>query len=507
MSRLRINIAANYVGSGYAALLSLFLVPFYLRMLGAEAYGLVGLFVSFRAMAGILDLGLSTSAGREVAARAARTSDRTSIPWMVRTIEVVYWGVGLALGAALYLLSDFLATRWVHVSQLTSQTVSFAIGIFSATLAASWPIGLYKGVLRGFERQVTHNVVVVTMATFRGGGALAVLYFFSPTVSAFLAWQFIAGVVEVVTMAALSWQTIRHQQSATPAFAMAELRQIWRLAAGISGVSILAIVSTQLDKLFISKLLPMSELGYYTVVSSLSAASSVLVGPVTAAIFPRLTAALSSADSQALEKTYHRATKFVAFLVAPVGGMLGFFGHDVLMLWTQSAEVADHAHLALAWLAIAAAVGAISTMPYALQIAAGMARLPLMMNLVSVVFLLPAVYLAVPRWGITGAAGAVALNSIVYYVAAPLLTHRLLLKGQALRWLFDNSLPFLMWGFCIFGFFWFLAQLIGASLLERSGLCLLSATLYVGVTYYQHRDIVNQNVKAMLARRSEGLAQ
>jgi hypothetical protein len=42
MQRLRHNILANYAGNAHCALLSIALVPLYIRFMGIEAYGLVG---------------------------------------------------------------------------------------------------------------------------------------------------------------------------------------------------------------------------------------------------------------------------------------------------------------------------------------------------------------------------------------------------------------------------------------------------------------------------------
>ena len=45
------------------------------------------------------------------------------------------------------------------------------------------------------------------------------------------------------------------------------LKGIWRFTAGMSGISILAVILTQLDKVILSKMLSLEMFGYYTLAS------------------------------------------------------------------------------------------------------------------------------------------------------------------------------------------------------------------------------------------------
>ena len=72
MTTVARNIAANAAGAGLSFVVFLIAVPLYLRLLGAEAYGLVGLFTTVMVAAAALDLGLGATLNREVARLTAR---------------------------------------------------------------------------------------------------------------------------------------------------------------------------------------------------------------------------------------------------------------------------------------------------------------------------------------------------------------------------------------------------------------------------------------------------
>ena len=67
MTRLQLNLVANFAGQGWTAIMVLAFVPLYLKFLGIEAYGLIGFYAMLQAAFQILDLGLSQTINREMA--------------------------------------------------------------------------------------------------------------------------------------------------------------------------------------------------------------------------------------------------------------------------------------------------------------------------------------------------------------------------------------------------------------------------------------------------------
>ena len=73
MSVIKQNIIANFGGKAWQALMSLAFVPLYIKFMGIESYGLVGIFASLLALFGLLDMGLSTTLNRELAGFSEQT--------------------------------------------------------------------------------------------------------------------------------------------------------------------------------------------------------------------------------------------------------------------------------------------------------------------------------------------------------------------------------------------------------------------------------------------------
>jgi len=106
---IRRNIIANAVGGTTTLLLNLLVTPFLITILGAEAYGLLGLIASLQILFAVLDLGLSTTIVKEIASDTS--PDRADTHGLVGTLAVVYWGIALTLGGALFLSADWIVSN------------------------------------------------------------------------------------------------------------------------------------------------------------------------------------------------------------------------------------------------------------------------------------------------------------------------------------------------------------------------------------------------------------
>ena len=67
VTRYKSNIFANFAGTGITALLQLAFIPFYIKLIGIEAFGLIGFYIMLQAVMQVLDLGLGSTMNREMA--------------------------------------------------------------------------------------------------------------------------------------------------------------------------------------------------------------------------------------------------------------------------------------------------------------------------------------------------------------------------------------------------------------------------------------------------------
>ena len=76
--------------------------------------------------------------------------------------------------------------------------------------------------------------------------------------------------------------------------------------------------------------------------------------------------------------------------------------------------------------------------PYALQLAYGATKLPLKINVILMVVMVPMTILLASSFGAVGGATSWALLNCIYLFIGTWLTHRLLLKGIGGKWLMED---------------------------------------------------------------------
>lgn len=441
MTLVQRNIVANFAGQGWSALMGLAFVPLYIKFLGIEAYGLIGFFAMLQAAFQIFDLGLTQTMNREMARYSALTDKAGEARDLVRTLEVGYWGIGIVICVGVLITSPFIAEHWIKPGAIPVKTVHHAIMIMGVVAAFQWPLSFYDGGLMGLQKQMLSNGIKIGISTLSSFGAVFILWKVSPTITAFFTWQIIVSAISLIFFMASLWRSLPPADR-PPVFNSNRLRNIWRFVAGMSGISISAIILTQIDKVILSKILSLEMFGYYTLAGVASSVVPImLAGPIFNAIFPRFTSLVTMQDEPALKLLYHQGSQLMAVLVLPITVVLSFFSFDILLLWTGNAKTAGIASPIVSVLVVGMALNALNTMPYSLQIAHGWTSIGLFMTMFLVITFVPVIYFMTTHYGAVGAAASwVILNSIYTLIGVP-LTHRRLLKGEMGRWFIEDIIP------------------------------------------------------------------
>lgn len=425
------------VGRVSSAALTLFALPIVVKLIGIESYGIIGIFASIQAVFGLLDLGLSMTMMREMArggvdpAQAQRTRD------LIRTLEVIYWSIGIVIAVISVLIAPLLATRWLNAENLSAATIQQSIVLMGFVIACQWPISLYEGGITGLQRQVINNAVNLSATIVRTLGAILVLLFVSRTVQAYLIAQGLTYAIHTLVMRRVLL-TSAPRSDARAHFRPAIVRELWRFAGAVNINSALGMVLTQADKLILATILPLRLVGYYAIATAAAGSLYYIIGPLFTAISPQLTQYVAVGDEERLTALYHRGCQMVAVCVFPTAIVLALFAHPVLLLWTRDAEVAAGAALAASLLTMGTMLHAAMHLPYALQLAYGWTSLTMAANVVFAATLPIATYFLAIRYGLPGAATVWVTLNLLYVTAVVPAMHRRILRNEQAAWYRDD---------------------------------------------------------------------
>ncbi|ABE45889.1 oligosaccharide flippase family protein [Polaromonas sp. JS666] len=434
------NLLAGIASSAWSALVGLTVVPFYLKYLGIEAYGLIGFFLTTQALLQLLDMGMAPTINREVA-RYSASGNLQESGTLLHTLAMVYWAMAVAIAVLIAAVAPWIAQYWIQSRQLSAQTVSHAVVLMGLVVACRWPIGLYQGALIGAERLTVLSGINIVMTTAGSVGAVAVLALVSPTIEAFFVWQACMGLVYAVAIRGAAWRIIGKVKKIS--FDIDKLKSVWRFTANMSGIGLTALVITQLDKVILSKTLGLEEFGHYMLAMVVVTGLQVFITPLFNVIYPRFSALVVNGEIGELINLYRLGTRMLATVLFPIAMVLAIFAEDLVLVWTGNPTIASSVAPIMALMALGSAVHGTMYFPYALQLAFGMPRLALTINTILMTVMVPLIIGFSLQYGALGGAMAWLVLHVSYLLLGTWMTHRHLLKGTGTQWLFhDVGIPF-----------------------------------------------------------------
>lgn len=438
---LKKNVIANYLGQGWTALMGIAFIPLYIKYLGMEAYGLIGVFAVLQAWLTLLDMGMTPALNREMARYTAGSHTDQSIRDLLHSLEIICFGVAALIGFLVWSASEWLAADWLRADRLSIESVAQAIAIMGGVAALRFIEGIYRGSILGLQKQVFFNAVNASLATARALGAVAVLAWLSPTIGAYFIWQGLVSLVSVTVLAVAAHGGL--PSTSRPArFSLQALMEIRHFAGGMMATTLLALLLTQVDKILLSRLLSLESFGYYMFAATVATAITMLIAPITQAFYPRLTELVTRGETSGIIQTYHRSAQLVTVIATPCALMLIFFGEKLLALWTGDASLARDIAPLLALLTLGTMLNGLMYMPYMLQLAHGWTSFAVWMNLVAVIVLLPAILWIAPRYGSMGVAWLWVILNAGYVLIGIHFMHRRLLPDEKWGWYSrDIALP------------------------------------------------------------------
>jgi O-antigen/teichoic acid export membrane protein len=436
---LKRNIIANYFSQAYVAGISILTVPFYVRFMGTEAFGLIGFYTMLQAWFQLLDAGLSTTLARESSLYRGSASDASTLVRLRSLLERVFWAIGLIGILFFFFFAEPITHRWLQVGNLPPREVANSVQLIGLIIAFRWVSCLYRGVVTGFEQQVWLGSFNVGVATARFLFCLPILISWDASPTTYFLYQVMVSLLEAI---GLYWKSNRLLPKGilSNSLVAGELRAPLKFASGVAFTSIVWVLVTQVDKLLLSKLLPLSAYGEFSLAVLLASGINLLAAPIGAALLPRLTNTAAS-DEASMRTLYARYTQLTCLAMFPAAITFYSCASPVLFAWTGDEALARSASTVLSLYSLGNALMGVASFAYFIQYAKGDIRLHLIGNAILATIYLPTALWVAREYGATGAAAAWLVMNLVYFVAWVPLVHRLLVPGLHLSWISRDVLP------------------------------------------------------------------
>jgi O-antigen/teichoic acid export membrane protein len=492
------------VSSIWTALITFAVVPIYLRYLGIEAYGLIGFYATIQTIFLLLDLGLAPTINREIARNLA-SGDTNEAQKLLHTMAVIYWSMASLGTLIIILLAPLISEHWLQLKYISQQTVYHALCLMALTFAFRFPSELYQSALIGMQRLVTTSIINICTVSLANLGGIFVLAYVSPDIEFLFIWQATCGLIHTLVMRRAAWIHLRSTNEPLR-FRLAHLKQTWKFATSISLITLSAIALSQFDKLLLSKLLSLPDFGLYILATNVVGGLYVFVSPFFRSMYPRFSTLVALGDNTKLTELYNRATWLLASLIFPVSIILVFFPYDLLYAWTGNHEISLQTAPLVRVMALGSVLHAVMHLPYAIQLAFGMPRLPLKINGLLLLIMPPLTYILASSFGTIGGAISWLIFNLLYFTIGIYLTHRHILRGVAIDWIVREVLPPFVSSMAIGSIGALFVLIVQPTSLQSLGLAfsLIATAMITSLLTSRHRWLLLSWLRRFIAARRYG---
>ncbi|AVA36768.1 flippase [Cupriavidus metallidurans] len=400
----------NLIGNGVPLLAAAITIPFLLKTLGAEKFGVLTLIWGLIGYFGLFDFGVGRALTYEVSRRLADENNNSAaaIRRVIKAGLVITTVTGL-VGCliVLFVVAPFSGT-WFKLSALTQADAKVAFAITAIGILPTTVTSGLRGALEGFGHFAPSNVTRVIL------GALMFLVPAAVVMAGKADLYYIAtGLVFArLVVCGLAFFLLRHHIDARFDVTSSDIRPL--LGFGV-WVTISGIVSPLMvfgDRFFISAVIGAHDLAAYAIPQEGLQRLLIIPAALATALLPRMAGMSSSLD---LADLYHRNMKRIGVAMFLILVPCALLAKPVLSIWISPAFAASSETIVLV-LCLGLWFNSLAQMPMTLLHAVGRPKLAAVSHLIELpLYILMIVGLS-KAFGITGAAMAWSLRVVVDFL-------------------------------------------------------------------------------------------
>lgn len=302
------HTAYNLLGALLPLGIALATVPLYLKIVGAERYGLLSICWLLLGYFGLFDFGISRAVSQKIASlREDSGGKRNETFWTGLTLTLVLAVIAIPLS---FPLADFaLSFIDVPAGQLRGE-VAGAVPWLAAVLPVALLGALLNGVLAGRERFGPLNLIEGAANVLVSIVPLSLAWAFGPEL-----WILLAGslAARLLSLAALATMCVRAVPVGRPRFRRDLVGQLAGYGGWVSVSSLVGPLLAMWDRFAIGAVLGPKAISVYVIPFSVAIRLIMAPAALTNALFPRFAVA-SKAD---LERLCLTALTAVSVVMTP----------------------------------------------------------------------------------------------------------------------------------------------------------------------------------------------
>ncbi|MEM1989646.1 MAG: flippase [Candidatus Bathyarchaeia archaeon] len=393
------NTLLNFVGQLLSLLVGVVTLPFIVRGLSTERFGLLSLAWVVLGYFTIFDLGLGRATIKYVAEALGR-GDKKIVPrimWTAATIQAIFGLIGTII---LVSITPLLVE---HILNIPPKLIGEAKAIFYL-LSLSIPVVLvsisFQGVLEAAQRFDLVNAVKIpsSIASYLLVLVGLLLGFRLPGIVALI---LLNRLVALVVLIILDFHLIPELKRYSGSLAL--FPRLFSFGGWVLVSNVVGPILVYLDRFLIGSLLTMDAVAYYTAPYEAVTRLWIIPASLTMTLFPAFSTLEGVKDRQKLVTLFARAIKYVLLVLTPIVIVLEVFAKEILQIWLGS-DFSIESKTVMRLLTFGVLVNSLAHIPFALLQGIGRSDITAKFHLLELPISVGLTWFLIKEIGIQGAA-------------------------------------------------------------------------------------------------------
>lgn len=416
------NTFLNFIGQVVPIAIGVITIPFIVKGLGIDRFGVLSLAWVVLGYFFIFDLGLGRATTKYVA-EALGKGEEGYVPTLVWTTVTIQLILGLGGAIILVIIIPLLVERVLNIPLGLIQEAKITFYLLALSIPIVLVSSSFSGVLEARQRfDLINSIKVPSHAgTFLMPLLGLMLGFKLPGVIVLILCVRFATLIAFLAIDIRIFPNIK-TFTIQPSLFM----YLFKFGGWVTVSNIVSPILLYLDRFLIGSTLTMTAVGFYTAPFEAVTRLSIIAGSLAISLFPAFSALESIGDRQRLGFYFANSVKYVLLVLTPVIFVVIIFAKEILKLWL-GVEFAEESVTVLRILSIGVLINSIAFIPFSLLQGKGRPDIPAKFHLLELPIHLAIASILINNWGINGAALAwtirVAFDGFLLFVATFKMHH------------------------------------------------------------------------------------
>lgn len=403
------NSTINFLGMALPLIVGIIAIPFAIKGLGKEEFGILSIAWVILGYFGLFDFGLSRATTKFVSEMLGK-NDILSIPPIIWTSIFVSIILGFIGSIVLFIITSSLVNNilnipnsLIHQSEITFYILSLSIPFILCST-------ILRGALEASQRFDLVNLVVIptSILSFIIPSLSYLFNFNLPIIILLIIITRLCALVIYFFFCLKIFPGLRGHVS----FRKVELKKMFLYGGWVSVTNIISPLLVYMDRFFIGTLISMASVAYYTAPYEVLVRLRIVPSALIGVIFPEFSASSTINDDLRLRNLFIRSTKYILIIIGGMVIILVTYAPLILNTWLGR-EFSENSSTVFRILAIGVLLNSLSYVPFSLLQGIGRPDLPAKFHIIEFPIYLFSLYFLIKSFGIVGASCAWSLRIII----------------------------------------------------------------------------------------------